>query len=109
MTPNLFRIIPTAEYKAQGTLRCVNATQKCVNAISKIPEVRKRRLRAFTLHYSPGCIQVALSAILTVVDVDSSTLYGLSHLGKWQCFLLRLLIRTQSPDPTLVSASQVPV
>ena len=61
MTPNLFRIIPTAEYKAQRTLRCVNATQRCVNAIqrcvnaiSKIPEVRKRRLRAFTLHYSPA-------------------------------------------------------
>src|SRR4029434_11245780 len=53
------------------------------------------------------CIQVALSAILTVVDVDSSTLYGLSHLGEWQCFLSRLLIRTQSPGPTLVSASQV--
>src|SRR4029434_8219882 len=53
------------------------------------------------------CIQVALSAILTVLDVDSSTLYGLSHLGEWQSFLLRLLIRTQSPGPTLVSASQV--
>ena len=49
---------------------------------------------------------MALSAILTAVGVDSSTCYGLSHLGEWQCFLLRLLIRTQSPGPTLNSASQ---
>ena len=55
MTPNLFLIIPTAEYKAQGTLRCVNATYRCVNdiyrcvnAISKIPEVRKWRLPSTT-------------------------------------------------------------
>ena len=26
ITPSLFLIIPTEEYKAQGTLRCVNAT-----------------------------------------------------------------------------------
>src|SRR4029434_4698806 len=48
MTPNLFLNIPTAEYKAQGTLRCVNGTYRCVNAISKIPEVRKRRLPSTT-------------------------------------------------------------
>ena len=32
-------------------------------------------------------------------------IYGPSHLGEFQCCLLRLLIRTQSPGPTLVSAS----
>src|SRR4029434_10307364 len=71
MTPNLFLMIPTAEYKAQGTLRCVNA-------ISKIPEVRKRRLRAFTLHYSPARATRArhpsleyLSALLLFFELGS--------------------------------------
>src|SRR4029434_1366581 len=63
--------------------------------------------KAGLLVYNVFDVSRWLSAILTVVDVDSSTWYGLSHLGEWQCFLLRLLIRTQSPGPTLVSASQV--
>ena len=52
------------------------------------------------------CIHVALSTILTAVGVGSSTWYGPTHLGECQCFLLRLLFRTQSPGPPLNSASQ---